>query len=106
METAPVRVWSGIHEALQIYTAETGNDMSATASLLIMGAMFEQEDLPEKSQVALVRTFFELVGEQILLQKQNVAEWVVNFLKQAKHGVGAAKRLKLGEAYERGTKGK
>ena len=84
METAPVRIWSGVHEALQLYAADKKWDMSALASFELMRAMFAEEDVPEKAQQALVRAFFEVLGEGLIANREELASWVMGLMKQAK----------------------
>jgi hypothetical protein len=84
METTPVRVWAGVHEAIQIYAKEKGMDASALASMELMKALFTEEDLPEQAQTVLARDFFQLLGEGIAEKKDELAKWAVSIGKGKK----------------------
>jgi hypothetical protein len=86
METTPVRVWSGVYEALQIYAKAEEMDASSVASLELMQALMSKEELPEKAKEAIVRDFFEALGTIITESKGELAKWAIAALKQGKPG--------------------
>lgn len=81
METTPVRVWSGVYEAIQAYAKDKKMDASALASMTLMGALFTQKDLPEDAQVALARDFFQVLGEAFQQSSTELAKWAVSMTK-------------------------
>ena len=86
METTPVRVWSGVYEALQAYAKAKGQDASAVASTELMSSLFTKEDIPEGAQVLLAREFFQAIAEGISQGKEELAKWSVAMLRAAKMG--------------------
>jgi hypothetical protein len=88
METTPVRVWSGVYEALQVYAKAKGQDTSGVASTELMSSLFTKEDIPEEAQVLLAREFFQALAEGISQGKDELAKWSVAMLKAAKTGKG------------------
>jgi hypothetical protein len=86
METTPVRVWSGVYEALQIYAKAQDMDASNAASLELMQALMSKDDLPDEAKEPIVRDFFEALGTIITQSKGELAKWAVAALKQKKPG--------------------
>jgi hypothetical protein len=86
METTPVRVWSGVYEALQIYAKSQGMDASTLASFALMEALMSKDELPEKAKEAIVKDFFEALGTIISESKGKLAKWAMAALKQGQSG--------------------
>ncbi len=86
METTPVRVWSGVYEALQIYAKSQKMDASTVASIALMQALMSKDELPEKAKEVIVKDFFEALGTIISESKGELAKWAMAALKQGKPG--------------------
>ncbi len=84
METATIRVWSGVHEAIQSYAKAHDMDASAVASIELMKALFAEKDLPEAAQVAIARDFFDMIGTVLSGSKAELAQWAVKALRSEK----------------------
>ena len=84
METTPIRVWSGVHEAIQIYAKSLDQDASSLASIELMKVLIQEDDIPEEAQTALAKAFFQMLGEGISRKKDELAKWAVAALKKAK----------------------
>ncbi|HEV2390210.1 MAG TPA: hypothetical protein VGX00_05170 [Thermoplasmata archaeon] len=81
METTPVRVWSGVYEALQVAANSKAVDASALASMLLMTVMFQDETLPEAAKTLLAEEFFGALGEGVRNNKSELAKWAVSIMK-------------------------
>lgn len=84
METSPVRVWGGVHEAIFALAKQQHTDASVLASLLLMKGLFEQKDLPQAAQVAIAKDFFEMLGNAMTESKTELAEWAVKAMQSGK----------------------
>jgi hypothetical protein len=86
METTPVRVWSGVYEALQIYAKANDMDASSAASLELMQALMSKEDLPDQAKELLAKDFFEALSNIIAESKGELAKWAIAAMKKGKPG--------------------
>lgn len=84
MESTPIRIWSGVHEAVQSYAKAHKMDASAVASLELMKALFAEKDLPADAQVAIARDFFEMLGTALSDAKTELAQWAVKAMRAGK----------------------
>jgi hypothetical protein len=86
MKTTPVRVWSGVYEALQIFAKAQKMDASTLASIALMQTLMSKEELPEKAKEAIVKDFFEALGTIITESRGELAKWAMLALKQGAPG--------------------